>query len=127
LARQVGGRGLRLGVVGGEAEDFIDLKDEVAPFVIGEFAFGIFHGLKGGAGAGAGLAVFLQEHGFAAGTGEGVHEADEGSGVAAEGEIEGGEFLSFDFRFLIGIVGGGIYLGRERVLRRAPLPQPLSS
>jgi hypothetical protein len=32
----------------------------------------------------------LQHHRFAAGARQGVHEADEGSGIAAQTEIEGG-------------------------------------
>jgi hypothetical protein len=94
-------RGLGTGsgvVVGGEAEDFVHLEDEVAAFGLGEFAIGVLESLEGSAGLGAGVAVFLDEHGFPAGTGQSVDETDEGGGIAAQFEIElaaGAEIFDF--------------------------------
>jgi len=85
----------------GEAEDVVDVADDGVAFGVGEFAVGVFERPEGSAGLGAGLAVFLDEHGFAAGAGEGVEETGEGGGVAAEFEVQAG-FSICDFRFTIG-------------------------
>ena len=70
-------------VVGAEAED-VNFQDDGAGFALVEFAFRIFELPEGGAGTIADVAVFLELEGFAAGTGEGIEEAGEGGGIAAE-------------------------------------------
>ena len=72
----------------GEAEDVVHHEDEGAAFIVGECAFGIAEGFKGGADFGAGFTVFLKLGGFAAGAGESVDQAGEGCGVAAELFVE---------------------------------------
>jgi hypothetical protein len=74
---------------GDEAEDFVHVSDNSLAFFIGEFAFWIAHGLEGGLGLEAGIAILLKLQGLTAGAGESVDEASEGSGVAAEFVIEG--------------------------------------
>ena len=71
-----------------EAQNFVDFEDEGAGFVLIEFAFGILEFGEGSAGAGTGVAIFLELEGFAAGAGEGVEEAGKGSGIAAEMIVE---------------------------------------
>ena len=75
----------------GEAEDFVDFADDGAGFAFVEFAVRIQFA-EGGASASAGIAIFLDEHGFATGTDEGVDETDEGGGIATEPMIEGTSF-----------------------------------
>jgi hypothetical protein len=77
-------------IVPADAEDVIDVADDGMALGVGEFALGILEELDGFASFGAGFAVLLQHHRFAAGARQGVHEADEGSGIAAQTEIEGG-------------------------------------
>ena len=74
---------------GDDAEDFVHVSDNSLAFFIGEFAFWIAHGLEGGLGLEAGIAILLKLQGFPAGAGEGVEEASEGGAVAAEFVIEG--------------------------------------
>ena len=69
--------------IGGEAEDFVDFADDGAGFAFVEFAFGI-ELTECGTGAGAGIAIFLDKHGFTASSGEGVDKANEGGGIATE-------------------------------------------
>ena len=83
------GSARRLGGIGAEAKDIVDVQDDGAAFLVGEFAIGIFQGAEGEARAGASFAIFLELHGFAAGPGEGVEDANEGGGIAAEFLVEG--------------------------------------
>ena len=73
---------------GAKAEDFIQPADNGEGFLFRELAVRVFEWLHGGVSAGADIAIFLDEHGFAASAGEGVDEADEGEGIAAEPEVE---------------------------------------
>src|SRR5205823_1661944 len=56
--------------------------------VFAEFTFRVAQDLKRGAGFGAGFAVLLELKGFAAGSRQGVEEASEGGGIAAELIVE---------------------------------------
>ena len=83
-------------IFGVEAEDVVDGADDGAGFAFVEFAFGVERLFEGSAGAGAGVLVFLEEHGFAAGAGEGIDEAHEGGGrlgQVAERRIRRGRSL----------------------------------
>src|SRR5207244_28994 len=71
-----------------EAKDVVHLENDGTAFVVGEFAFGIVQGLKCGARFGAGVAIFLEQHGFFAGPAESVEEAGESGGIATELLIE---------------------------------------
>ena len=78
-----------IGFVGrGEAEDVVDVADDGAPFAFGELAFGVADFLEFGAGSGVSVAIFLDDHCFAAGAGECVDEADEAGAVTAEPGIK---------------------------------------
>jgi hypothetical protein len=76
------------GVGGDEAEDFVDFAHEGTIFGFGEFAVGVAHILEDVSGLGAGVAIFLEEHGFFADAGEAVQETSECGGVAAEFFVE---------------------------------------
>src|ERR1051326_2725697 len=86
---RTGGRDGANVILGREAEDVVHHENQGAVFIFGEFAFGIAQGPERSAGFGAGFAVFLELKGFAAGAAEGVEEASEGGGIAAELVIEG--------------------------------------
>ncbi len=88
-----------------EAEDIVDLEDDGAAFGVRKLAFRVLEWGEGSAGVGAGGAIFLEEHGFAAGPCEGVDEADEGGGITAELLIEEGSTVICDFRILIFALG----------------------
>ena len=77
-----------VGFVGAEAENVVNFEDDGASFAFVELAFGVLELLEGGAGTIADVAVFLELKGFAAGAGQGVEEASEGGGIAAEFTLE---------------------------------------
>ena len=76
-------------VLGGEAEDIVHHENQGAIFIFREFAFGVAKGLECTAGFSAGFTVLLKLKGLPACAGEGVEEASEGGGIAAELVIEG--------------------------------------
>ena len=77
------------GVSGAEAEDVVHFEDDGASFAFVELAFGVLEFVERSANVGAGVAIFLELEGFAAGAREGVEEASEGGAIAAELVIEG--------------------------------------
>ena len=85
-----GGSGLlRIRVArGAEAKDFIDFADDGEGFLFGELAVNVFHRLEDFADRGAGGEVFFDIGGFAGGAGQGLDEAGEGAGIAAQEIIE---------------------------------------
>ena len=77
-----------VGFVGAEAENVVHFEDDGVGFAFVEFAFGVLKFIERSTGAGIGLTVFLEQHGFLAGAGEGIEEPGEGGRVATEFLVE---------------------------------------
>jgi len=75
-------------VFGSESENLVDMADDGEALGVREFAIEVFEFCEGGAGLGAGVAIFLELHGFLAGAGQGVEQAGESGAIAAELFVE---------------------------------------